>query len=135
MSHKRLGTNPFHACQHFDHCDLDLYLRPLPPGELRCLLATLVKKRWVFCGFVLVFLARRTKSRRAYVVTQSLALASASASASASVLASTSKFIITPLLLEVHLLYLPHTCLGIRPFHACQNLNPCDLDLDLRVCV
>ena len=45
MSHKCLGTNSFQACQHFYPCDLELYLRPIPPGELRCLLATLV----IFC--------------------------------------------------------------------------------------
>ena len=42
ISHKCLRANPFQACQHFDPCDLDLYLKPLPSGELRCLLAALV---------------------------------------------------------------------------------------------
>jgi len=42
------------------------------------------------------------------------------------------KLVITPIPIEE---YLAHTCLGIRPFHACQNFDPCDLDLDLRVCV
>jgi len=50
------------------------------------------------------------------------------------------KLITAPILIEVHLLYLAHTCLGIRPFHACRNFDPCDPDpcdpdLDLRVCV
>ena len=66
------------------------------------------------------FLARQ-KSRRAYVVTQSLALALA--------LALISLLIIATIPIELHLLYLPYTCLGARPFHACQNVDPCDLDL------
>ena len=76
-----------------------------------------------------LFLARGIKSRRAYVVTQSLA------SALASALAPTSLLIIATIPIQLQLLYLPYTCLGTRPFHACQNLDPCDLDIDLRVCV
>ena len=142
----------------------------------------------------MTILARRMQSRRAYVVTQSLASASASASTSASSSASTSKsalapqaysayllyplsytfyirhthalgqdlsmhtkilttvtltltlesafrfqnlclgflkLIITPILNELHLSYLANTCIGTRPFHACQNFDPCDLDLEL----
>ena len=29
---------------------------------------------------------------------------------------------------------MPYKCLGTRPFHACQNFDPFNLDLDLRVC-
>jgi len=29
-------------------------------------------------------------------------------------------------------LYLLHSCLGTRTFHACQYFDPCDLDLDLK---
>ena len=40
---------------------------------------------------------------------------------------------ITSIPIKLHLLYLAHTCLGTRPFHACQNGYHIDIGLDLRV--
>jgi len=39
------------------------------------------------------------------------------------------KVFITPIPVQLYLLYLAHTCIRTRPFHAHQNLTPSDLDL------
>ena len=137
-----LGTRPFHACQNFDPCDLDLDLKVCVwvsksvirfrklytahiPIELHllCLANT--------CLGTISFHPSFHPCQNFYPYDLDLRVC---VSVSKSALRFR-KLIIALLSIEEHLLCLAHTCLGARPFHACQNFDPCDLDLDHRVCV
>ena len=79
------------------------------------------------------FLARRTKSRRANVVTQSLALVLVLVFELA--LAPTSSLIKTPIPIEIYLLYLLYTCLWANLSIHAKILKPVTMTLTSRVCV